>query len=252
NPAGHTPAALNLGLRAARGRYVVRMDAHTRYRPDYVRAGIERLARGDVAHASGPQVAVGYDRGSRLTALALASRLGVGGATFRAAGAERDVDSGFLGAWRREDLEALGGWDERWVRNQDAELAARLRANGGRLVCIPEMAAEYRPRSSLRALGRQYRDYGRYRARTSVHHPATLRRSHLLPPALVLALPLALAPHRAALPARCAIAAYAVALATEGVRLDPRPATVAALAARWATMHLSWGAGFLTGLRRWS
>ena len=85
---------------------------------------------------------------------------------------EIEVDSGFLGVWERERLLALGGWDEGQVRNQDGELAARLRADGGRIVCIPEMAAWYLPRNSLRGIARQYFGYGRYRARTSVKHPA--------------------------------------------------------------------------------
>ncbi|MGZ4201766.1 MAG: glycosyltransferase family 2 protein, partial [Thermoleophilaceae bacterium] len=66
---------------------------------DYIATGVARLARGDVAHASGPQLAEGYDRGSRRVAVALRSRLGVGAAQFRLATTEQEVDSGFLGVW---------------------------------------------------------------------------------------------------------------------------------------------------------
>ncbi len=254
NPKGHTPAALNLGLAAARGRYVVRMDAHTHYPPDYVSTGVRRLQRGDVAHVSGPQLAEGYDRGSSLVALALRSRLGVGGAAFRTATEEVEVDSGFLGVWERERVAALGGWDERWVINQDAELAARIRAGGGRIVCVPAMAARYLPRNSLSGLARQYFRYGRYRARTTLRHPASMRRTHLLAPAVVLTLAGALAAPPPGRPlARLGAGVYAGAVLAESVRLsasdpDASPRDAAALALAFGAMHLPWGAGFLLGV----
>ncbi|MDQ3739746.1 MAG: glycosyltransferase family 2 protein, partial [Actinomycetota bacterium] len=187
NPARRTPNALNIGLRAARGRYVARMDAHTWYPADYLARGVERLGRGDVAHVSGPQVAEGEGPWSRRIALALRTPMGIGGARFRSAVEEVEVDSGFTGVWERSTVVRHGGWDEGWPVNQDGELAARIRAGGGRIVCLPEMAAKYVPRDSLKALGRQYWRYGQYRAKTSARHPASMRRSHVLPPALVLA-----------------------------------------------------------------
>lgn len=252
NPHGHTPAALNIGLRAARGRFIVRMDAHTRYPDDYIAQGVARFEQGGVAHVSGPQRADWYDDGSRRAAIALRSRLGVGGAAFRTATGEVEVDSGFLGVWERERLLELGGWDERWVINQDGELAARLRAGGGRIVCIPQMTASYLPRNRLRRLGRQYFRYGRYRARTCLRHPSSTRRSHLVPPAL--AATVAVAPWSRL--ARAGVAAYAVAVLAESVRLaasepDAEPLDAIALPAVFAAMHLPWGAGFLTGLLRW-
>ena len=142
NPAGGIPEALNIGLHAARGTYVARMDAHAHYPSDYLRLGIERLQRGDVVSVSGPQLAAGDGRWSRRVSLALASPLGVGGAKFRRITAQEiEVDSGFTGMWRRADLVAHGGWDEAWANDEDLELAARLRSSGGRIVCLPAMAA---------------------------------------------------------------------------------------------------------------
>ncbi len=254
NPARATPHGLNTGLRAARGTYVVRMDAHTRYPRDYIALGIERLERGDVASVSGPQLAVGDGPTGRAVALALQSPLGVGGARFRRrAPREEDVDSGFCGIWRRDLLVALGGWDEGWPVNQDAELAARIRARGGRIVCLPEMAAEYAPRPRLSALARQYRRYGRYRAKTAVRHPSALRRSHVLPPGLVATVACAAVPVRRARPLRVAVALYAATLLAEGWRVATgiaRPRLALRVTAALATMHLSWGAGFLEGCRR--
>jgi glycosyltransferase involved in cell wall biosynthesis len=247
NPARHTPAALNLGLVTARGRYVVRMDAHTHYGADYIARGVERLRRGDVAHVSGPQLPRAYDAGSRLVTLALGSRLGVGGAAFRTAQEEIEVDSGFLGVWERERLLELDGWDEGQIRNQDGELAARMRAAGGRIVCIPEMAAWYLPRNSVRGVARQYFHYGRYRARTSLRHPGSVRPAHVLAPGVALTAISALAaPQPLRGLARAGLGVYGATVAAESVRAGGPEAP--RLAALFAAMHLSWGFGFLKGL----
>lgn len=254
NPARRTPAALNVGLRAARGEYVARMDAHTRFAPDYVALGIERLRRGDVACASGPQLAAGEGPTGRAVAAALDSPLGVGGAGFRRAGdGEVDVDSSFCGVWRRELLLGLGGWDEDWPVNQDGELAARIRAAGGRIVCLPPMAARYAPRADLRGLAAQYWRYGQYRVKTARRHPGALRRSHVLAPGLVAVAACAAVPLRATRPARRALALYGAVLAAEGLRAARRGGTAAAaprVPAALAVMHTAWGAGFLVGCRR--
>ncbi len=255
NPARRTPQALNIGLAAARGRFVARMDAHTHYPEEYLAQGVERLRRGDVAHVSGPQLARGDGTWSRRVALALGSRQGTGGATFRHAGAgEIEVDSGFTGVWERSTLERLGGWDEGWPQNQDAELAARIRTEGGRIVCVPEMAAEYVPRDSLRALARQYWRYGMYRAKTSVRHPDSMRASHLLPPAVATCLAAALLPGPLGSVARRGAALSSLALAAGGVQAaregDAAPGDAASVPAVLALMHTAWGLGFLAGSLR--
>jgi succinoglycan biosynthesis protein ExoA len=254
NPAGSIPAALNIGLRESSGRYVARMDAHTYYPLDYLARGVGRLEEGGVAWVSGPALPMGVDPWSRRVALALGTWLGVGAAGFRRlAPGEFESDTGFCGVWLRETLVEQDGWDERSLVNEDAELAARVRKAGGRIVCVPELAASYVPRASLRALARQYWRYGQYRARTSRLHPESMRRSNLLPPALALTVAAALvAPGAAGRAARAALGVYAVAVAgvsAAQVRgAGPRDAV--ALPAVFAAMHLPWGFGFLVGTLR--
>ena len=190
---------------------------------------------------------------SRRVALALKSRIGVGSAAFRSAqDQEVDVDTVFAGVWRRSVLEAHGGWDEGWPMNQDGELAGRIRGNGGRIVCLPEMAARYIPRDSLRALARQYARYGFYKGKTVRRHPVTLRRSLLLPPALVATLVVAALPGPAGRLARRGGApnCTGTALGVEALRLRSQAADVVTLPAVWATMHVAWGCGFLTAWAR--
>ncbi len=253
NPARRIPSALNVGLRSSSARFVARMDAHTVYPSAYLESGLRRIEAGDADWVSGPALPLGRGKWSRRVALALETPLGVGGATFRRATSEVETDTGFTGILERTTLERLGGWDEESLVNEDAELAARLRASGGRIVCIPEMAARYIPRDSLGALRVQYFRYGLYRARTSRLHPHGLRRSNLLPPGLLVTLAIAgVGPAKLRRPARLGAAAYLAAVLGTSGRLASRAGLrdAAALPAVFATMHLAWGAGFLAGCVR--
>jgi hypothetical protein len=191
-------------------------------------------------------------------ALALASPLGHGGAQKWAADDapdELDLDTGvFGGVWRRETLLAYGGWDEGWPQNQDAELASRFLARGERLVCLRRMGAEYVPRDTLPGLWRQYYRYGFYRVATARRHPHSLRRSHLLAPALTVTLGVAVVgPRPARWLARLGAGLYAAALVAETGRVARRahpPADALLLPAVLAAIHLGHGAGMLAGARR--
>jgi succinoglycan biosynthesis protein ExoA len=253
NPERGIPHGLNVGLRSARGEYVARMDAHTHYPSEYLARGVERLQSGDVGWVAGAPIPAGTGNWSRRVSIALQSPLGVGGSRKWAAGGETELDTGvFGGVWRRETLERLDGWDEGWAVNEDSELAARYRASGMRIVGLPALAARYIPRDSVRGLGRQYARYGFYRAKTARRHPASMRRSLWLPPALVLTLIAALvAPRPVRGLARAGVAVYLVALLAGSARAaDADPADRAALPVVFATMHASWGAGFLAGAAR--
>jgi hypothetical protein len=242
---------LNLGLRCARGELVSRMDAHTVFPPNYLSDGIRRLTPGDVASVSGPQIASGDGFWSRRIALALRSPLGTGGARFRRlTRTEIEVDSGFCGIWRRALLLAHGGWDERAVKGEDMELAFRIKQAGGRIVCVPSMAAEYCPRETVGGLVLQYWRYAESRAWAATLHPRILRRSHLLPPALALTVvAAALGPSRLEPAARLTLKLYGGVLVGESVRLAKygSPRETVGLPPIFATMHLAWGFGFLVG-----
>ena len=261
NPRGSTASGLNVALREARGRWVARMDAHASFPEDYTALGVERLRQGGTRWVSGPSIARGAGPVSRAVSLALRTPLGKGGsrkwATERdVARGEYELDAGvFAGVWERSTLLELGGWDEDWERNQDSEMAGRFLARDERLICIPAMGAEYVPRDSLRSLWRQYYEYGIYREKTARRHPHTMRRSHLLAPALVTTSLLAAfgAPRRVRAGARGGLGVYALTIATAGARasLDAeRKADAALVPAVLATMHLAHGTGALRGALR--
>jgi succinoglycan biosynthesis protein ExoA len=255
NPNGDLASALRIGLRAANGEFVAKMDAHTYFPSTYLQTGVERLRRGDVNWVSGPPIPYGVDRCSRAVALALGTPLGVGGSgKWSTSSEEKQLDTGvFSGIWRRSVLERLGGWEPDWPVNEDSELASRYLAAGERILGLRSMGARYVPRNSLRGLGRQYWRYGFYRAKTAGRHPDSMRRSHLAPPLLLLALLISpLLGLRGRRLAGMTLASYlaAQALTTASVAREAEDGEARLLPLVFTTMHLSFGAGWLAGCLR--
>ena len=260
NPRRQTASGLNVGLRAARGEYVARIDGHTRYPAHYLNTAVERLRRGDVHWVAGPQIPVGTDAWSRRVATALGTRLATGGSNrwqrdvAEHRGDEVELGTGvFTGVWRRATLDRASGWDEGWPVNQDSEMASRFLRQGARIVSLPALGADYTPRNSLRALARQYRRYGMYRAKTTLRHPWTVRPPHVVLPLVATAAVAAVAaPGRARPLARAAVGVYGARVATESARASTSAREALALSLVFGTMHMTWGAGFVEGLVRFA
>jgi succinoglycan biosynthesis protein ExoA len=251
NPAGRTPSGLNRAIAAATGEVIVRCDGHSELPTSYVRTAVRLLAETGAANVGGVQRAEGSSPFSRAVAYAMSSPLGVGDARFHYGGAAGAVDTVYLGAFRRDAVEAAGGFDESLLRNQDYELNIRLRAAGGTVYFDPRLAVVYHPRDSVGALARQYFQYGRWKRRVVRMHPASLRLRQLAPPLLVAGLVgsvlLAFGPWPRLgwlLPA-----VYTGSLVVAGGFEVGRRRDLAAflLPVAVATMHLAWGCGFLVG-----
>jgi len=122
-----------------------------------------------------------------------------------------------------------------------------------RFGCVPAMAARYIPRDALSRLWRQYYGYGRYRAKTARRHPASLRRSAILPPLVVLdgavtVVTAFVAPPVVPIVASAGIAAYLAALLSAAFEVrDHGPGMAALVPVVLATMHVAHGVGFLAG-----
>ena len=248
NPDRSIPAGLNRAVAAAAHDILVRCDARCILPPDHVRRAVATLERTGAACAGGVQRPVGTSLFTRAVAMAMTSPLGAGGARYRRGGPEGPADTVFLGTWRRATLDAAGGFDETLERNEDYELAWRLRERGATVWLDPALAVGYRPRETLGALAAQYFAYGRWKAVMLRRHPRSLRARQLAAPALVLGLAGSAALAVAGMVQIAAVlpVLYAAALAggaaMEGWRRRDRAALL--MPAALATMHLAWGAGF--------
>lgn len=252
NPKVTAAAAMNLGLAEAKGDVVVRADAHALYATDYVRRCVEVLEETGADNVGGPMRPVGTTAFGRAVAAVTAHPFGVGPGRFHYSDRREEVDTVYLGCWRRETLEVLGGWDEdgiQWAA-EDQELNLRLRRAGGRVVLDPTIRSAYFPRETPHALARQYRNYGVCKASTLARHGTLPSARPLGPPLLVLATivgaVLGRRTGRVAVPV-----AHAAACAGVAWRLgrDPGVAPHRAFAAL-QTCHWSYGLGLWAGLVR--
>lgn len=247
NPTGRTPVGLNLAARAGSGEILVRIDAHSTVPPDYIRRLVEILTTTNADNVGGRQVPVGTTSMEKAIAAAMSSRFGAGDARYRIGGDAGPTDTVYLGAFPRAVFERLGGYDERFLRNQDYELNHRIRVGGGLVWFDPTIAVTYRPRTTLVALARQYFQYGRWKRFFARTH-RTLRPRQLVPPLLVVVLAVSLIGSiwwswLAAIPAL-----YLIGLLVVGLTALPRlglPAFLMPVAL--GVMHIAWGAGFLVG-----
>ena len=250
NPIGTTPAGLNAAIAAGTARVVVRVDGHAELSPGYIRRAVATMRRTGAVNVGGIQRAVGTTPFERAVAAAMTSRFGTGDAAFHYGGEEGPTDTVYLGVFDRTALEAAGRFDEQLVRNQDYELNIRLRRDGGVVWFDPELEVTYRPRGSLRALARQYFEYGRWKRVVLSRHPDSLRLRQAVPPAATAAIAIGAIAGIWWRPALAVPALYLGAVLTAAATTRVPLTTRARLVAVFPTMHLSWGAGFLLGRDR--
>jgi len=250
NPSGRTPDALNTALAAlspACG-VVVRVDGHGVLDSDYVRTAHGLLKETGAANVGGLMDAEGVTRFERAVAAAMTSRLGVGSASFHTGGEPGPAETVYLGVFLREWLERVGGYDQRFVRAQDWELNHRIRAAGGTVWFSPRLRVAYRPRPTLAALARQYRDYGRWRRVVARTHRGTINARYLAPPTALAGVGVGAVAGLIWAPAWILPAGYLLATTVGGLLIpgDLSWRERALLPLILPTMHLSWGWGFLT------
>ena len=188
NPGGIVSTGLNGAVRLARGRTIIRMDAHTSYAPDYVRRCVEVLRETAADNVGGPWVARGTGRIGRAISAAFQSSFATGGARGHDPNYSGPVDTVYLGCWPREVFDKIGLFDEQLVRNQDDEFNLRLIRSGGKIWQSTKIKSWYHPRETLHRLFSQYVQYGYWKVRVMQKHtlPASLR--HIIPGCFILVL----------------------------------------------------------------
>lgn len=186
NDLGSTPGGLNAAIRASTFPVVIRVDAHSVLPTDYTRIAVSTLLRTGADNVGGIMEAKGETPFERAVARAYGARAGLGGTPHHVGGKEGPSETAYLGVFQRRRLVEVGMFDEGIKRGQDWELNRRLRATGGTVWFTPELRVTYRPRSSLRALVRQFVATGLWRGELARRYPASNSLRYLIPPLMVL------------------------------------------------------------------
>lgn len=262
NPGRIVSTGLNQAVPLAAGEVVVRIDGHCEIASDYISRCVDHLRSGSTNAVGGPIHTIGETHMASVIAVAMSSRFGVGGSAFRTVtSGSMYTDTIPFPAYARRILEQAGEYDEELVRNQDDEYNYRLREIGVKLLFASDVRSKYYSRSSLRSLWRQYFQYGYWKVRVMQKHPRQMQVRQFVPAAFVAALAvcLATAPFLEVGPwllglvtvayVIANLGATAVEIRSHGWRMLPLLPII------YATLHLSYGAGFWAGVvrfwRRW-
>ena len=267
NPSGKISCAMNAAIKAARHGVITRIDGHAMLPAGYLRTAVRTLLETGAADVGGVMAAAGVTSFQQAVAWAMTSPAGVGAAANHTGGEAGPADTVYLGVYRREAIESVGGYDETMIVAEDWELNYRIRAGGGLIWFTPDLQVTYRPRASLLALARQHFRYGRWRRVVARRYPETVNLRYLAAPVAtalnvvggVLGV-VGLAGIAAQAPPFVRYlslgfvipAVYLAGItAVAGVFARDEPAGVRArVPVVLATMHMCWGAGYLSSPRR--
>ena len=260
NPSGRTASALNNAIKNSNFDIIVRLDGHAIVDSNYIKNAVKTLVESGADNVGGLMKAEGTNAFEKSVAAAMTSKFGVGNAPFHVGGKSGEVDTVYLGTFRKSALERVGYFDESFIRAQDWEMNYRIRKTGGRIWFNPDLVVSYRPRKNLLQLAKQYFEYGQWRKQVTKTYPETVSMRYLAPPVTVSGL----------------IAGFVMVLFSKILEINwlqigwlaPLVYLTVILLAFLSigskigllsrlylllvlpTMHLSWGVGFLKGSKR--
>lgn len=248
------PIGMNIALPLIKGEIILRVDGHCIIAHDYIKKCVEHLMEQEVDGVGGPMKTIGETPFSQTIAVAMSSPFGVGGSAFRTlTSITAFVDTVPFPAYTRKIIEKAGGYDEELVRNQDDEYNYRIRKLGGKILLAEDVQSVYYSRGSLRKLWKQYFQYGYWKVRVFQKHPYQMSLRQFVPPLFVgsFVIFLLLAPFSdwgkfflALLMTVYLVTNVLASTITAGKRGWRH---LLFLPICYATLHFSYGAGFLAG-----
>jgi cellulose synthase/poly-beta-1,6-N-acetylglucosamine synthase-like glycosyltransferase len=263
NPARCIPHALNLGIAAARGEIIARIDAHAAPSSGYIRRSVEVLSEGNCAIVGMPcRVRPAEDSvTARAIAIGVSHPFGIGDAKYRL-GADGDsgtpefVDTVAFACFRKSLWTELGGFDEKLLTNEDYDFNYRARIRGDKVKLDRSERCDYFARATLRKLAAQYLRYGAWKARMIRQRPRSIKWRHLIAPAFVASIIFLtafgfwsdVAWEMLALETAIYLTAALVFAYQATRRKGEKFPVMLTMPLVFFTIHLSWGASFLWGL----
>lgn len=248
---------MNIGILAAIGTYIVRMDAHTEYSADYISKCMEVIKRTDAVNVGGPVVAKGKTKKQRIIAAAYHSIFALGGGGQYRENYEGYVDTVFLGCYKKDFAVDIGMYDENMKRNEDDEFNYRIKKQGDKIYMSPEIRTSYYPRNSIMALAKQYFGYGEGKPKVLRKHGKPARLRQVIPAVFVCFLVSgavgALFSKNAAIVYCAVLLVYFLLDLWFSLRTRKLEKITDRIVLAWVhlVIHISYGCGYLKGLICW-
>ncbi|GCD77337.1 succinoglycan biosynthesis protein exoa [Thermaurantimonas aggregans] len=243
------PFALNKAIPLCKGNYIVRIDAHTEYAEDYYEKIIEVFEKVDADIVGGPMRPVGETYLQKAIAYATSSIFGIGDSKFHNLTYEGYTDSVYLGAWKKSLFDYIGFFDENLKRNQDDEFHYRAKSYGKKIYLSPKIVSYYYPRKSLKGLFKQYFEYGLYKPLVLKKVPSEWKIRHFIPSLFVIYListPLCFIYPIWIFP----FALYSMLTLLYSFKSKKSLPIKLLLLLVFPTIHISYGLGFIIGLKK--
>ena len=260
NPSGRTASALNNAIKNSNFDIIVRLDGHAIVDSSYIKNAVNTLLESGADNVGGLMKAEGTNAFEKSVAAAMTSKFGVGNAPFHVGGKSGEVDTVYLGTFRKSALERVGYFDESFIRAQDWEMNYRIRKTGGKIWFNPDLVVSYRPRKNILQLAKQYFEYGQWRKQVTKTYPETVSMRYLAPPVTVSGL---IAGFVLVLFSKIlditwlqigwlAPLVYLTVILLAFLSIGSKIGLLSRLYLLLVlpTMHLSWGVGFLKGSKR--
>ena len=181
NPQQTVPYAMNNGINNAKGKIIIRLDAHAEYPSNYFSVLVQKLQELEGAdNVGGVCITLPCNETTVAVSIAecLSNRFGLGNSYFRV-GAKKvmSVDTVPFGCFRKSLFDKIGLYDTDMIRNQDDELNGRIIKNGGKIYLLPDVEIKYFARDKISKVRKMFYQYGLYKplGNKKLGTPTTIR-----------------------------------------------------------------------------
>jgi len=248
NPNKTVPYALNIAIPKCKGEFIVRLDAHTEYAPDYFEQIVKTFQDTKADIVGGPMRAVGKTDFQKAVAYATSTKFGIGDSSFHDEHHRGYVDSVYLGAWKKEIFNDIGLFDIKFKRNQDDEFHYRAKSKGKKIYLNPQIKSWYYPRSTAKKLFKQYFQYGLYKPLVLKKVSSGFKLRHVIPSLFVLYLAVLPAFLVFSLLLSFPLIIYLLIACYFAFSLKSSAMVKFFALFAYPTLHLAYGSGFLLGM----
>ena len=259
NPKIYQSAALNIGVKESKGDFIIRADAHAIYDKNYISCSIDLLQKGEFENVGPVQISLGYKLIEKAIAKAMNSKIGMGNAKYRLDKREVfEVKSVWLGAWKKETLIKIDGFNENLPISEDFDLNYRLRKSGSKIAASNLIKAMYLVRKSLSGLFKQFYKYGFWKIKFLIIYPKEFQIRWLAPPILVFSLFISVILSKFIIFTLLFPLSYLLILFLITINYMIKASSIKDLLSSmilllvFPIIHISWGVGFLCGFFYWN